>query len=69
MLTVATQGHAHRIDGLDRAHGVALDARHLNQPADRIAGQAQVVFHADLGGVLDLLHAAAHDFTQGAGGH
>ncbi|MNM91835.1 hypothetical protein D3C81_1041450 [compost metagenome] len=27
------------------------------------------MFHADLGGVLDLLHAAAHHFAQGAGGH
>ncbi|MNJ21600.1 hypothetical protein D3C77_159550 [compost metagenome] len=69
MLAVSPQRHAHRIDGLDRTHGVALDAGHLDQPANRVAGQAQVVFHADFGGVLDLLHRAAHDLAQGAGGH
>ena len=69
MLTVASQGHAHRIDGLDRAHGIALDARYLHQSANRVAGQAEVVFHADFGGVFHLLHRAAQHFTQGAGGH
>src|SRR5690348_1092491 len=54
MLAVATQGHARGIDRLHRAHRVAFDAGNLHQAADRIAGQAEVVFHADLGGVLDL---------------
>src|SRR5690606_18470579 len=51
---VAAHGHAAGVDRLDRAHGVALDAGDLHQPADRVAGQAEVVLHADLGGVLDL---------------
>src|SRR3546814_7742431 len=42
-----------------RAHRVALDARDLHQPANRIAGEAEVVFHADLGGILDLRVGAA----------
>ena len=46
-------GHAAGVDGLDRAHGVALDTGNLHQAADRVAGHAEVVFHADLGGVLD----------------
>jgi hypothetical protein len=57
------------VDRLHRAHGIALDARHLHQPANRVAGQAEVVFHADFGGVLHLLHAAAQHFAQRAGGH
>jgi hypothetical protein len=56
---------ARGVDGLDRAHGVALDARHLHQAADRIAGEAEVVLHADLGGVLDLLRGAAQDLARG----
>ena len=39
---------------LTAAHRVALDARHLHQAADRVAGQPEVVLHADLRGVLDL---------------
>ncbi len=42
-------------DRLHRRHGVAFDARDLHQPADRVAGQPEVVLDADLGGVLDLL--------------
>ena len=34
------QGHARSIDGLDRGHGVALDAGDLDQSAHRVAGQA-----------------------------
>nr|GEZ22423.1 hypothetical protein [Tanacetum cinerariifolium] len=69
MLTVAAQRHAHRVDGLHRTHRVALDAWHLDQPADRVAGQAKVVLHADFGGVFHLLHVATQNLTQRAGGH
>ena len=54
MRAVAEQRQARRLDRLDRADRVALDARHLDQPADRIAGQAEIMLHADLGGILDL---------------
>ena len=37
MLTVAAQGDTGGIDGFDRAHRIALDARHLHKPSDRIA--------------------------------
>src|SRR5690242_13958610 len=66
---VAPQGGTRGGDGLDRGDGVALDARDLHQAADRVAGQAEVVLHADLGGVLDLLGGAAHDRGHGAGRH
>ena len=46
-------GHAGGVDGLQRPHGVALDAGDLHQARHRVAGEAEVVFHADLGGVLD----------------
>src|SRR5690606_26750102 len=43
VLAVAAQGHAACVDGLHRAHRVALDAGDLHQSADRVAGQAEVV--------------------------
>ena len=52
--SVFVQRHAAGVDGFHRAHGVALDAGNLHQAADRVAGHAEVVLHADLGGVLDL---------------
>jgi proline iminopeptidase len=51
---VAAQRKPRRVDRLDRAHGVALDAGNLHEARDRVAGEAEVVFHPDLGGVLDL---------------
>ncbi len=57
------------VHGLHGAHRVPLDARHLNEAAHRIARQAEVVLHADLGGVLHLLVRAAHDGRQPGGGH
>ncbi len=62
--TVAMQRHARRVDRLDRGDGVALDARDLHQPADRVAGQPQVVLHADLGRVLRLGRRAAQRRAQ-----
>src|SRR3546814_14625670 len=59
MRAVADHRDAARVDRLDRAHRVALDARDLHQPANRIAGEAEVVFHADPGGILDLRVGAA----------
>src|ERR671917_243207 len=58
---VAADGHARRGDGLDRADGVALDARDLHQPPDRVAGEAEVVLDADLGGVLHLFRRPTED--------
>ena len=58
-LAVAVQRQRGGGDRLDRAEGVALDAGDLHEPADRIAGHAEVVLHGDFGGVLDLLVRAA----------
>src|ERR671917_1071664 len=64
---VAADGHASRGDGLDRADGVALDARDLHQPPDRVAGEAEVVLDADLGGVLHLFRRPTEDLGEARG--
>src|SRR5919205_4338430 len=66
---VTAHGHAGGGDGLDRADSVALDARDLHQPADRVAGEAEVVLDADLGGVLHLLRRPADHLGEAGGGH
>ena len=43
--------------------------RHLDEAGDRVAREAQVVFHADLGGVFNLFIRASHDGGQPGGGH
>src|ERR687889_2665773 len=69
MVAVAADGHPGRRDGLDRADGVALDARDLHQPSDGVAGEPQVVLDADLGGVLHLLRGSAEDLGEAGGCH
>src|SRR3546814_17456935 len=54
MGAVADHRDAARVDRLDRAHCVALDARNLDEAANGIAGEAEIMLHADLGRVLDL---------------
>src|SRR3954454_19984154 len=61
--------HAGRGDGLDRADGIALDARDLHQPPDRVAGEPEVVLDADLRGVLHLLRRPAEYLGQAGSGH
>ena len=39
------------------------------KPATWVAGEAQIVFHANLGRVLDLLRRATHDGGQARCGH
>src|SRR5699024_10892283 len=45
MLAVAPQRHPRGVDGLARRDRIAFDAGDLRVPGDRVAGQAQVVFH------------------------
>ena len=66
---VAAEGEPGRVDRLDRGDGVALDAGDLHEAADRVAGEAEVVLDADLGGVLDLLGGAAEHLAQRPGRH
>ena len=69
MRAVAQHGHAHRIDGGVGGHGVAFDAWDLHQATDRIAGQAKIVFDANLRGILHLMRSAAHHRAQSRSRH
>ena len=69
MSTVAVQGQSCGRDRLDRADRIPLDARDLDESADRVAGQPEMVLHADLGGVLDLLGSASDHLGQRTGSH
>ena len=69
MGALAVEGEAGGVDRLDAAHRVALDAGDLHEAADGIAGQAEIVFHADFCGALDLLRGASEKFRQGSGSH
>ena len=66
---VGHQGEARGIDGFGRAHAVPLDAGYLDKAADRITGHAEIVLHAGLGRVLDLLVGPAHDGGEPGRGH
>ena len=60
MLAVSVEDRESR--GIDRfrgSHGVSFDAGYLDEPCDRIAGEAQVVFHSDFGCVFDLFDASS----------
>ena len=66
---VPAQGEVSGRDGFHGAHGVALDAGDLDEAADGVAGQAQVVFHGDLGGHECLAGRTAQHLRQAGGGH
>ena len=66
---VAAQGETGGGDGGGCRDRVALDARDLHEPADRVAREPEVVLHRDLGRVLDLPGGAAHHGGEAAGGH
>ena len=66
---VSVQRGARCRDGLDRGDRVAFDGGHLHEAADRVAGEPEVVLHADLRSVLDLCRRAAADGCQAGGRH
>ena len=51
------------------AEGVPFDAGDLDKAEDRVAGEAQGVFHAYFGGVFYLAHGAAPELRGGGSGH
>ncbi len=69
MLAIAAQRHLHGIDRLHCGYRVALDARHLHQAADRVAGQAEVVFQSDFGSVLYLRRGRPQHFGEAGSSH
>ena len=64
VLTVTAQCHLRRVDRFHRGNRVALDARHLHQPAHRVAGQAEVVFQTDFRRVAQLRRGGTQDVRQ-----
>ena len=58
-----------RVEGARGGHGVALDAGHLHEAADGVAGEAEVMFEGHLGRIFDLSRGAAEELTGGCGGH
>src|SRR3954470_17062497 len=69
VLAVAAQCHSRRVDRLHRRHRAAFDARHLHEPADRIARETKVVLHPYLRRHFDLWHASAKHFSERPGRH
>jgi len=63
------KGEARGGDRLDRAHRVALDAGDLDEAADRITCEPEIMLHANFGGILDLAVRAAESGHQPPGGH
>ena len=59
MLAVTSQGHSGGADRLNGAHRIAFNTGHLNQPADRVTGEAKVVFHGNFCGIFYLLRSPA----------
>ena len=59
MIGIALQGELRGCDGLDGAHGIALDAWHLYEATDRIASEAKVMFHGYFCCLQALFHCAA----------
>ena len=53
---VEEAGEVHRSDRAHGCDGVALDAGDLHQAVHGVAGEAEIVFHCDLGGVFDLIY-------------
>src|SRR5512139_1273393 len=66
---VAAHRELRGIDRLHRTHRVAFDAGNLHEAGDGVACQPQVVLHADLGRVLDLLIGAVHRGDEPGCGH
>lgn len=57
------------VEGPGGGDGVALDARHLYQPAHGVAREPEVVLQPHFGGVLDLRGGAAEELARSGGGH
>lgn len=63
------QGHARGVNRFDRRDGVTLDARYLHLAGNRVAGQAEVMFHTDFRGDAHLGRASAQQLRQTGRGH
>lgn len=64
--TYATHRHRRRVYRFHGRDGISLYAGNLYLPAQRIAGQSQMMFHGNFSGAQRLLHGCAHQFSQPA---
>src|SRR6478735_2337959 len=69
VLPVAEDRHSGGSDCFDGGDGVAFNARDLDKAADGVAGEPEVVFDTDLGGVFDVPGGSAEDFGEPGGCH
>ena len=69
VIRVTRNGQLSGVDRLDGAHRVALDAWHLHEPANRVTGHAEVVFHRDLCGHQRLGDSPTERLGQRRGRH
>ena len=63
---------AGKVDGADGPHrgdGVSFDAGDLDEAFYGVAGQAEIMFHGDLGGVFYLLDVQTVQRSERRGGH
>ena len=69
VLAIPPQRHLHSVDRFHRSNRVALDARHLHQAADRVAGQPKVMLQGNLGGIFQLRRRSAQHLGKAGSGH
>ena len=67
--SIAAHSHARGGDCLDRRNRISLDARNLHETTHGVARETEVVFNANLRGVLDHLRAPPENLGERARGH
>ena len=57
------------LDAFPLAKAIALDTGHLHQPADWVAGEPEIMLHADFRGIFDLCVGAAERSGKTSSSH
>ena len=66
---IAVHRQLRSVDRLYGPHRVALNARYLHQPTNRVTGEAQIVFHADFGRLFYIVIGATQRCREATCGH
>ena len=69
VFAVGEEGEGGALEGAEAGGHVAFDAGDLDVAFDGVAGESEVMFHADFGGVFDLVEGSALELGAGGGGH
>ena len=69
MGAVSRHGDAGRVDGFDGSHGIAFDAGDLDESANGVTGEPEVMFHTYFCGIFHLMGGAAEVVDECAGSH